>query len=180
MSSARSYPRSAIDVRASRRLFRYSLLLCTAVIAAPWFAGMPALSALLVDGVALVLSIGLFRWSRGEVRKIVWQSDGRWLLTDAAHGIHEDVHLLPGIWIGASFLSLRWRCDACGRTFRATLLEDNCDDDAFRRLTVRLRFAPDDELFAAQSGQRMGDRLLAKFAGTSTVSRGGCRSSRSG
>lgn len=180
MSSASSYPRCALELRASRRLFLCSILLTAIAIAAPWLAGVPALPASLLGGIALPASARLLRWSRGELRKIVWQSDGRWVLIDTGESAHEEARLLPGIWVGAAFLSLHWRCDACGKSFRATLLDDNCDADEFRRLRVRVRLTPDDRLFANQSDQRTGDSPLARLAGTSTVSRGGCRSSRSG
>ncbi len=180
MSSGNSYPRCAIDVRSSRRLFLYSLFLVSSALLAPWFAGVPAWFALPASVAALPASVFMLRWSRGEAARIVWQSDGRWVLVDRRRRVHEDARLMPGAWIGVRFLSLHWRCDVCGMKMRAALLRDNCNPDDLRRLSVRLRLTPDDELFPPQSGQWMGSVLPAKFSGTSTVSRGGCRSSRSG
>ena len=185
MSSANSYPRCALELSPSRTLCLYVILLAGVAIAAPWFSRLPWPLVLLVDFFLLPFLPAMWRWARGEVREVVWQSDGRWLLTSRDNVHHEDANLLPGIRVSAQALLLHWRCRICGETFRAVLLGDNCDRNAMRRLRVRLYVTPDRVLFTDQSWSRdvrqlIGRLLPAKFGGTSTVSRGACASLRSG
>ncbi|HEX6930096.1 MAG TPA: protein YgfX [Gammaproteobacteria bacterium] len=148
MSSASWYPRCAIDVRESRCLFLFSLLLVTAAASAPWRAPVPAAISWLFVIALLPAALSQVRWARGELSRIAWQSDGRWVLVDRRGREHEDARLLPGIFVGARLLVLHWRCRACRRKFRAALLPDNCDPDDFRRLVMRLRLTADAELFS--------------------------------
>ncbi|HEX6928435.1 MAG TPA: protein YgfX [Gammaproteobacteria bacterium] len=149
MSSARSYPRCAIEIRASRQLFLYSILVFVTAVAAPWLAGMPAGFAAPVSLAAVLPALSLLRWARGELRVVTWLPDGRWMLTDANGIEHEDVRLLHGIFLGQGVLILHWRCIQSRRGFRVALMADNCDEQARRRLAVRLRIASDAELFPA-------------------------------
>jgi len=188
MSSGSSYPRCEIDPGSSRSLFFYSALLILLAVAAPWFTALPAVYALLASLPVLVAVPVLFRWARGMLTKIVWHGDGRWVLVGRNGAVHEECHLLPGICVSARVLMLRWQCNDCGNVFRTALLADNCDEEQRRRLVVRLNVTQDDELFRDQSPvafpggmfQWIGKVLPAKFAGTSTVLRGGCSAPRSG
>lgn len=147
MSSGNSYPRCAIDIRASRCLYLYSFVLISAAALAPWFVNIPVGFALLLNVAVLPAAFVQFHWARGELSRVAWQSDGRWMLVDRNGREHEEAHLLPGVFIGSRLLALRWRCVSCQRKFRVALLADNCDANAFRRLAVRLRLTPDAELF---------------------------------
>ncbi|HEX7046936.1 MAG TPA: protein YgfX [Gammaproteobacteria bacterium] len=147
MSSGNSYPRCAFDIRASRRLYLYSFLLISAAALAPWFVNIPVVLTLLLNAAMLPATFAQFHWARGELRRIAWQSDGRWMLVDRKGREHDEARLLPGIFIGSRMLALRWQCACCRRKFRVALLADNCDANAFRRLAVRLRLTPDAELF---------------------------------
>ena len=185
MSSGSSYPRCEIDLRSSRTLHVYSLLLVILSMAAPWYTPLPLFFVGPLSMSMLALAPALLRWARGELSRIVWHGDGRWTLVAREGTVHEECHPLPGSWIGVDRVLLRLQCVDCGNVFRAALLPDNCDPDRLRRLIVRLNVTPDDVLFGTQSSwsrwiQWIGSALPAKFAGTSTVSRGGCRSSRSG
>lgn len=185
MSSGNSYPRCEIDVRSSRTLHVYSFLLLTFSFAAPWYAPLPVFLAVPCSLFVLAYASSLFRWARGELSRIVWHGDGRWILVAREGAVHEECCPLPGSWIGVDRVLLRLQCVDCGNVFRTALLPDNCDSNRLRRLIVRLNVTPDDVLFGDQSlwsrwSQWIGSTLPAKFAGTSTVSRGGCRSSRSG
>lgn len=185
MSSGNSYPRCELELRSSRTLFVYSLLLIIAAVVAPWISALPIHLALLTSVLALLPAHSLLRWARGELADIIWQSEGRWTLVERDGNVHEECMLLPGIYSGANLTLLRWRCIECDSHFRVALLADNCEAEEKRKLVVRLNVTPDAELFIAQSlpeslVQLIGRLLPAKFAGTSTVSRGGCRSSRSG
>lgn len=152
MSSGNSYPRCAIDVRPSRALFLYSFLLTIAALLAPWLCNISFPAALACNLATIPAAAGMKRWARGELQRIAWQSDGRWLLLDRKGREHDDARLLPGVFIGSRLLALHWRCDACGRRFRAALLAGNSDDDDRRRLGVRLRLTPDEELFRKATG----------------------------
>lgn len=151
MSSGNSYPRCAIDIRASRTLVLCSLLAIFAALLAPWLCNIPALAALACNLATVPPMPATLRWARGELQRIAWQSDGRWLLVDRK-GREHDARLLPGIFVGSRLLALRWCCDACGRQFHAALLAGNSDDDARRRLVVRLRLTPDEEMFGKVEG----------------------------
>lgn len=185
MSSGNSYPRCELELRASRTLLVYSSLLIIMAAVAPWLAALPFHLSLLASVLALLLAPSSFRWARGEIAIIIWQSEGRWTLVERDGGVHDECELLKGIYNGAKLSLLRWRCIECNSHFAAALLADNSDAEEKRRLVVRLNVMPDSELFVPQSWRERSfqftARLLpAKFAGTSTVSRGGCRSSRSG
>ena len=185
MSSGNSYPRCEIDVRASRTLLVYSLLVVMGSGVALWLTPLPYVLALIGSLAALVLAPPLVRWARGELSRIIWHGDGRFTLVAHDGAVHEECSMLPGSWVGIGAALLRWRCAECDRVFHAALLPDNCDSDALRRLIVRLNVTPDQALFDdrswwSRSCQWIGSALPAKFGGTSTVSRGGCRSSRSG
>src|SRR5690606_39483233 len=58
--------------------------------------------------------------------------------------------LFRSVFLGASLLLLHWKCLHCGTRVRAAVLHDNCDENSFRRLRMRLRFTPDEELFGAK------------------------------
>lgn len=185
MSSGNSYPRCELEVGSSRRLLIYSLLLIMAAVAAPWFSALPVHVATLASALALLPARSSLRWARGELAHIAWQSEGRWTLVERDGAVHDECVLLPGIYVGANLILLRWRCIECDSRFSVALPGDNCDVEQRRRMVVRLNVTPDSELFVSQSlpeslFQLIGRLLPAKFAGTSTVSRGGCRSSRSG
>ena len=180
MSYTSSFPRCALEIGASRSVLLFSIALATFAVAAPWLAGLPWWLALGADACAIPATLGFVRWSCSEVRRLVWQADGRWQLVDARGARHDQLRLLPGAWTASRFLALRWQCDECGERFHAVLLHDNTDADELRRLAARLRLTPDAQLFVHQSGQRTLDAPAAKLPGTSTVSRGDCRSSRSG
>lgn len=185
MSSGNSYPRCELELRSSRTLLVYSLLLILAAATAPWISALPFHLQLLASLLALLCAPPLLRWSRGELAHIIWQSEGRWTLVGHDGDVHDECILLPGIYNGARWSLLHWRCIECDSRFRVALLPGNCDAEEKRRMVVRLNVTPDSELFVAQSSRdglfQFTARLLpAKFVGTSTVSRGGCRSSRSG
>ena len=154
-------------------------------MAGPWVSALPFPVALITSILALLPAHSILRWARGELANIIWQSEGRWTLVERNRNVHDECVLLPGIYNGASITLLRWRCIECGSRFRVALLADNCDAEEKRKMVVRLNVTPDSEMFITQSWReslfQLTARLLpAKFAGTSTVSRGGCRSSRSG
>lgn len=147
MSSENSYPRCAVDIRPSRFLLLHACLLLAAALLAPWLAGLSALLAVAVDAMAVSFSLPLFRWAHGALSRIVWFSDGRWLLLDGKGREHSASGLSEGILVGARLVALHWRCSCCERPFRIALCRDNSDASARRQLVVRLRATPDEELF---------------------------------
>lgn len=184
MSSGNSYPRCELELHSSRTLLVYSSLLIIVAVVAPWMSAMPFQLQVLASALASLCAPSLWRWARGELANIIWQSEGRWTLVERDGVVHDECLLLPGIYSGANLSLLHWRCIECNSRFGVALLADNTDAEEKRRLVVRLNVTPDSELFVAQSWReslfQFTARLLpAKFAGTSTVSRGGCRSSRS-
>ena len=154
MSSANSYPRCEVELVSSRLLLLFSILLISLAAAAPWIAAVPAEIAAPLSLMVVFPGWPLFRWARGSVRRIVLHADGRWFLEEGKACAHEARHLLPGTFVGSGLLLLHWRCDRCRRHLRAAVLHDNCDADAFRRLRVRLRLAPDENLFGGKRPKR--------------------------
>lgn len=149
MSSASSYPHCALELRPSRLLFAFSLALTAFAAFAPWYARLPVLIALPLMFLVIVAARPLFRWARGP-RRLVLHADGRWEIDDGSRCLHKADRLLPGVFLGASLLLLHWKCLHCGTRVRAAVLHDNCDENSFRRLRMRLRFTPDEELFGAK------------------------------
>lgn len=146
MSSASSYPHCALELKPSRLLLSFVLLLVLIAAAAPWLAQLAVLIALPLSMLVIAFALPLFRWARG-VRHIVLRADGYWEIDDGRECAHKARHLLPGVLLGSGLLLLHWKCEQCGARLRAPVLHDNCDADAFRRLRARLRFTADEELF---------------------------------
>lgn len=156
MSSGNSYPRCAVEIRGSRRLLVASFLLTALAVVAPWLSSLMWPLALVFSAAAIPVSIPLFRWARGELSGVIWQAEGRWMLTERGGDVHEEARLMPGIHLGAGWMALRWQCVDCERTFRAAFLKDNCDANALRQLSVRLRVTPDQELFGSRAAEISG------------------------
>lgn len=148
MSSASSYPHCAVDVGASLTLQTLTAGSILLVFCATWTASMPWLPALLFSLSVLPAALPVVRWAHGELACIHWHSEGRWVLVDRDGNEHQAPCLLPGIFVGAPILALHWRCECCGKRFRSTLLYDNCERNARRRMQVRIRLSTDEELFA--------------------------------
>lgn len=158
MSSASSYPRCAVELSPSPGLSFLVLVVLAAAAASPWLAGMPFLLALFISLGAIPAVCSAWRWARGSLSRVVWLPDGRWQLLERSGGSHDDARLLPGTWTGSSLLALRWRCEECGRTFRAALLNDNCDRESLRRLRVRINVTRDDLLFGKNQESGASDQ----------------------
>lgn len=78
------------------------------------------------------------------VRRIELCAGNAWRLTDG-RGRTFDARLLPDARVTVPLVALRWR-DSRGRRYTALLAPDAVDNEALRRLRVRLRFAGNDLL----------------------------------
>lgn len=179
MSSESSYPRCTLELRRSRTLSLMFLVLACLAFLAPWLASLSVPIGLCAN--LAVLGLGLREMRAPCLAQVTWFAEGHWRIEDDANCVHEDARLQPGILVLPQVVLLHWRCPACDAHLRLVALHDNAQPGALRLLRARLNTTSDRELFRAQrDGQRTGASLLAKLSGTSTVSRGGCCSSRSG
>lgn len=148
MSSAFSpgFPTLALDVSLRRCGRRLAVLLLALSGAAPALAasniGIPAALTLALLALAAG-ACGLVRagWlgGRRQITRIVWQADGRWLLTDA-RGRHHEAILRPDTRMSTSFIWLRWQLpNSPSRAPAMLLARGDAAADDLRRLRVRLK-----------------------------------------
>lgn len=142
MSSQGSAPPVDVVVRPSRRLAGALFLGHALALGALAYAHLPPVMAAALAASVLTSFIFNFRrhaqrTGRRAVKRIVWSSEGVWLITDGVGDEHEAT-LEPEPTVTPELVVLRFRgADGVRRT--ALLLADSGDPDQLRRLRARLR-----------------------------------------
>jgi hypothetical protein len=137
--SLQGSPRLELDVRRRRWEPRVAWL---ALVVAPLtsLSMLPQPAATICAALTpLLVALGLWRtgWigQRERIQRIVWSSQGRWLLEDGQGRSCEGV-LRADTRVGGGFVWLRWNAN---RTRSMLLVSGDMDDDELRRLRMRLR-----------------------------------------
>ncbi len=143
LPSSAGFPTLAIDARTCRAGRRIALLtLLLAACSPALVAGNLGSGAVL--GVMAVIVIGLGTGLVGsgwlgarQISRVVWQADGRWLLTDVS-GQDYEATLRPDTRMSTSFIWLHWHL-ANSRGASMLLATGDAPADELRRLRVRLK-----------------------------------------
>ncbi len=148
--SLQDSPTLDLDVRSRRTESRVVLLTLALASMAPALLPIDLWAqALLIVSSGIVIAVGFWQagwWGSRRVQRMVWRSDGRWLVMRRS-GPPLEVNLLPQSRRGPGCVWLRWQQLAVSRFSRrsryAMLL---CNGDLataeWRRLRVRLAVAP--------------------------------------
>lgn len=143
LPSSAGFPTLAVDARRRRvgRLIAVLVLLLA--------AGSPALMAgsiglgVVLSGTAAVLIVlwaglvGAGWLGSRQITRVVWQADGRWLLTDE-RGRDYEATLRPDTRMSTNFIWLRWDLPTV-RGASMLLAAGDASADELRRLRVRLK-----------------------------------------
>lgn len=142
MSSHGSAPPIEIELRRSRRVAGFLFVSHALALGAAAYAHLPPVAAAAIAATVLTSFILNFRRhcaleGRRAVRRVVWNAEGRWTVTDGEGRVHEST-LEPNPTVTPELVILRLR-GADGVTRTALLLSDSADQDQVRRLRARLR-----------------------------------------
>ncbi len=141
MSSSRSAPLIDLDIRPSRQLAAFVVLIHLLALVAVAAAGIPWLLRVAL-GVALagnlVRACAQGHPGLGSIRRAVWFADGEWALVDV-HGRSFGAEAEPGPVCLPWLVVVRLRPLRAGRVRNLVLAADSADADVLRRLRTRLR-----------------------------------------